>query len=134
MGDPPNAMGVESMVSVDWDALYGGPAAATVALGDAATAVAAEFPTLRLEVWPAQAIDGVVRFGAAPLVSVAAATEPITTLGYSLPQLRDPVTTATFVVGIAPDGRRVVLATNLDLARTPPWRGTLAEWWTGSSP
>jgi hypothetical protein len=134
IGDAPSATGVESMVSVDWDLLYGGPGAATVAFGEAATAVASEFPTLRLEVWPAQDINGIVRFGAAPLVSVAAATEPITTLRYSLPELRDPVTTATFVVGVGPAGRRVVFEANLDLARTPPWTGTLAEWWTGSSP
>jgi hypothetical protein len=73
----------------------------------------------------------VVRFGGAPLVTQGAATEPVTILRYSLPLLRDSMTTATFVVGIAPDGRRVILGENLDLARTPPWTGTLVEWWTG---
>jgi hypothetical protein len=100
----------------------------TVDAGDAAATVAARLPTLRVEVWPARVV---VRFGSAPLVVKPAPTEPITTLEYSLPALRDPVTTMTFVVGIAPDGRRVVLGENLELVRTTPWTGTLADWWTG---
>ena len=128
IGDAPAAT---NTVGVDWTVPYGGPGEVTVDAGEAANAVAARFPTLRVEVWPARVLDGVVRFGAAPLVTVRAATEPVTTLRYSLPRLRDPMTTATFVVWIAPDGRRVILGENLDLARTPPWTGTLAEWWTG---
>lgn len=133
IGDAPAATDVESTVGVgvDWTVPYGGPGEVTVDAGEAANAVAARFPTLRVEVWPARVLDGVVRFGAAPLVTVRAATEPVTTLRYSLPRLRDPMTTATFVVWIDPDRRRVILGENLDLARTPPWTGTLVEWWTG---
>jgi hypothetical protein len=108
-----------------------GPGEVTVDAGEGANSMAARFATLQVEVWPARLLDGVVQFGAAPLVTVSAATEPVTTLRYSLPRVRDPMTTATFVVGIAPDGRRVIVGENLDLARTPPWSGTLVDWWTG---
>jgi hypothetical protein len=136
IGSQPAAADVESAsVLVSWSGPYGvpygGQAEVTVDAGDAAAAVAARLPTLQVEVWPARVVDGVVRLGSAPLVAVGAATEPVTTLDYSSPRLRDPVTTMTFVVGISRDGRRVVLGSNLDLARTPPWNGTLAEWWTG---
>jgi hypothetical protein len=132
IGDAPAATDVESTaLGISWSGPYGGQAEVTVNAGDAAAAVAARLPTLRVEVWPARVVDGVVRFGSAPLVAEGAATEPITTLDYSSPRLRDPVTTMTFVVGISRDGRRVVLDSNLDLARTPPWNGTLADWWTG---
>jgi hypothetical protein len=100
--------------------------------GPAGAALAARLPTLQLEIWPAQVLDGVVQFGSRPLVTEAAPTEPVTTFQYSLPRLRNPVTTTTFVIGIAPDGGRVVLGANLDLTRTPPWTGTLVEWWTGN--
>ncbi|MEA2620819.1 MAG: hypothetical protein QOC97_1592 [Chloroflexota bacterium] len=123
---------VESTINVDWGFQGVEPGGVTVGIGAAGAALAARLPTLQLEIWPAQVLDGVVRFRSGPLVTQTAATEPVTTFQYSLPRLRDPVTTATFVVGIAPDGRRVVLGTNLDLARTPPWTGTLLEWWTGS--
>ncbi len=132
IGDAPAAPDIEGTISVDWTVPYGGPGEVTVDAREAANAVAARFPTLRVEVWPARVVDGVVRFGGAPLVTQGAATEPVTTLRYSLPLLRDSMTTATFVVGIAPDGRRVILGENLDLARTPPWTGTLVEWWTGN--
>jgi hypothetical protein len=127
------AMGsVESTVNVDWGFEGVEPGDVTVDSGPAGTALAARWPTLQLEIWPAQVLDGVVRFGSRPLVTQVAPTEPVTTFQFSLPRLRDPVTTATFVVGIAADGRRVVLGTNLDLASTPPWTGTLLGWWTGS--
>ena len=136
IGDAPAATDVENTAlgiswSVPWSVQYRGPAEVTVDAGDAAATVAAHLPTLRVEVWPARVVDGVVRFGSAPLVVKPAPTEPITALEYSLPALRDPVTTMTFVVGIAPDGRRVMLGEKLDLTRTPPWTGTLADWWTG---
>jgi hypothetical protein len=132
IGVEPAIDSVESTINVDWGFQGVEPGGVTVGIGAAGAALAARLPTLQLEIWPAQVLDGVIRFRSGPLVTQTAATEPVTTFQYSLPRLRDPVTTATFVVGIAPDGRRVVLGTNLDLARTPPWTGTLLEWWTGS--
>jgi hypothetical protein len=131
IGEIPATPNLESTTGVDWTVPFNGPGEVTVGAGEAANPMAARFATLAVEVWPARLLDGVVRFGAAPLVTVSAATEPVTTLRYSLPRLHDPVTTATFVVGIAADGHRVILGENLDLARTPPWSGTLVDWWTG---
>jgi hypothetical protein len=133
IGDAPAATDVENTaLGISWSGPDGrGWAEVTVDAGNAAATVATRLPTLRVEIWSARVVDGVVRFGSAPLVAQLAPTEPVTTLDYSSPRLRDPVTTMTFVVGIAPDGRRVVLDEKLDLTRTPPWTGTLAEWWTG---
>jgi len=135
IGDMPAATDVENTaLGITWSFSWSvsrGPAEVTVDAGDSAATVAARLPTLRVEVWPARVVDGVVRFGSAPLIAQGAPTEPITTLHYTLPALRDPLTTMAFVVGIAPDGRRVILDEKLDLTRTPPWTGTLAEWWTG---
>ena len=136
IGDVPAATDIENTaLAITWSRSYGvpygGQAEVTVVAGDAAATVAARLPTLRVEVWSARVVDGVVRFGSAPLVVQPAPTEPITILHYALPALRDPLTTMAFVVGIAPDGRRVVLGENWELVRTPPWTGTLAEWWTG---
>jgi len=136
IGDVPAATDIENTaLAITWSRSYGvpygGQAEVTVVAGDAAATVAARLPTLRVEVWSARVVDGVVRFGSAPLVVQPAPTEPITILHYALPALRDPLTTMAFVVGIAPDGRRVILDGKWDLVRTPPWTGTLAEWWTG---
>jgi len=133
IGDAPAATDVENTaLGISWSFPDSrGWAEVTVDAGDAAATLAARLPTLRVEIWSARVVDGVVRFGSAPLVAQLAPTEPLTTLHYTLPALRDPVTTMAFVVGIDPDGRRLILGENLDLARTPPWTGTLAEWWTG---
>jgi hypothetical protein len=132
IGAAPAATDIESTVSVDWAGTYGETGEVTVDTGQAASAVAVRLPTLRLEVWPARVAGGTMLFGSAPLVTQGAVTKPVTSLRYALPRLRNPVTTTTFVIGIAPDGRRVVLGANLDLTRTPPWTGTLVEWWTGN--
>jgi hypothetical protein len=136
IGDAPAATDIENTaLAISWSrpygVPYGGQAAVVVNAGDAAATVAARLPTIRVEVWPARLVDGAVQFGSAPLVASAAPMEPYTTLDYAPPRLRDSLTTMAFVVGIAPDGRRVVLGTDLDLARTPSWTGTLAEWWAG---
>jgi hypothetical protein len=133
IGDAPAATDVENTaLGISWSGPDGrGWADVTVDAGNAAATVATRLPTLRVEIWSARVVDGVVRFGSAPLVAQLAPTEPITALDYSVPRLRDPLTTMAFVVGIAPDGRRVVLGTDLELLRTPAWTGTLAEWWTG---
>jgi hypothetical protein len=132
IGAEPAIGSVEGTLNLDWGFPGVEPGGVTVDSGPAGAALAARLPTLQLEIWPAQVLDGVVHFGSRPLVTYAPQTEPGTTFQYSLPHLRDPVTTATFVIGIAADGRRVVLGSNLDLSRTPPWTGTLLEWWTGS--
>ncbi|MEA2630314.1 MAG: hypothetical protein QOE66_533 [Chloroflexota bacterium] len=132
VGTEPAAGSTASTVAVDWGAGDPEVGETTVDIELAAPVLVAELPTIQLEIWPAHVLDGVVRFGAGPLVTIPTATEPVTSLRYSLPRLREPVTTATFIVGIAADGRRVLLGTNLDLARTPPWNGTLLAWWMGS--
>jgi hypothetical protein len=132
IGVEPAADSVESTLNVDWGFQGVEPGGVTVGSGAAGAALAARLPTLQLEIWPAQVLDGVVHFGSRPLITQVAPTEPVTTFQYSLPRLRDPVTTAAFVIGVAADGRRVVLGTNLDLARTLPWTGTLIGWWTGA--
>lgn len=133
IGAVPSATDVESTVRVEWDVPFEALVnTVSVDAGDSAQAVAGRLPTIRVEVWPAEVIDGVMRFGAGPLISVDGVTQPVTTLHYSLPRLREPMTTVAFVVGIGSDGRRVVLGENLNLAGTPPWTGTLAGWWTGN--
>lgn len=133
IGAVPSATDVESTVRVEWDVPFDALVnTVSVDAGDSAQAVAGRLPTLRVEVWPAQVIDGVMRFGRSPLVSVDGATQPVTRLNYSLPRLREPMTTVAFLVGIDYDGRRVVLGEDLNLAETPPWTGTLAGWWTGN--
>ncbi len=132
IGRAPAATDVESTaIGIEWSAPFGAPGQVTVDTGSSTEIIAARLPTLRVEVWPARIEAGQMRFGSAPLVAASAPTEIRTTLRWAVPTLRDPVTTVTFVVGIAPDGSRVVLGSDLDLRRTPPWTGTLAAWWTG---
>jgi len=76
-------------------------------------------------------IGGKILFGPSPLVVQRVRAQPTTTISWSLPHLRDSVTTATSVVGITPDGRRVVLAEDISLYPTPAWKGTVADWWLG---
>jgi hypothetical protein len=124
----PNSVGI---AGVDWSMAWpDAPAQVTVEF--TSMAEAARFTTLRLELWPARIVDGVVQFGREP-VAVAAAPVPgiETVISYQVPRLRDPVTTATFVVGIRPDGGRTLLVESLDFRTTPPWNGTLLDWWAG---
>jgi hypothetical protein len=108
----------------------GDPAGVTVMFPSDATA--ARYTTVRLEFWPARVENGVVRFGAAPVaVATAAVTGTDVMVPFSVPRLRDPVTTTTFLVGIRPDGGRTMLYESFDFAPTAPWRGTLLDWWTG---
>lgn len=132
IGDAPSAADVRDVaLDINWTAPPQGAAQVTVDAGDAVTVVAARLPTLQVEVWPARVIDEVMEFGAVPLLVERARTERSTTITYVLPRLREPVTTAMFVVGVAPDGRRVVIAEEFSLSKTPPWAGTLADWWFG---
>ena len=39
--------------------------------------------------------------------------------------------TVRVLVGVKPDGTRVLLDQDLSVEPTPPWLGTLAEWWFG---
>jgi hypothetical protein len=116
---------------VDWQPSADGDGLVTVDTSAAADAITRRFPTLRAEAWPATIVDNRMRFGPGPLVVTTAPTGPATTLEWRLPRLRDPLTAVIFVVGITPDGRRFVLAGPLELLRTPPWTGTIADWWLG---
>jgi hypothetical protein len=118
-------------VSVNWSTSWASErGAVTVSFPDAAAA--AEFAKIRVEAWPTQVRDGVMEFGRAPLIVAAAAVSGLdTTVSYRLPALRDPVTTTTFLVGVRTDGSRIVFDEDLSLTSTPPWRGTLFDWWAG---
>ncbi len=129
LGDPQDP--TEEAVGMQWSMTSpGDPAEVTVEFPS--PAVAARFTTVRLELWPARVVEGVVQFGREP---VAVATAPVagieTVVAYQVPRLRDPVTTTTFLVGVRPDGGRTVLAERFDFRDTPPWNGTLLEWWAG---
>jgi HAAS len=118
-------------VRATWSALGNGYEHLSIALGPAAPVLIARYPVLRIEVWSAVDMDGVIRFGSAPLLARQAPTEASVDVSWSMPRPRDRITTATFVVGIARDGGRTILAEDLGLDPTPPWTGTVAEWWLG---
>ncbi len=107
-----------------------GPTQATIELRD--STIAARFATVSLEMWPARVERGIVEFGSEPIV---AASVPVTgttlVVPYEVPHLRAPVTTVTFAIGVEASGHRTVLAESFDFASTPPWRGTLLDWWAG---
>jgi hypothetical protein len=118
-------------VTASWLEEATGRMSVTVDLWETAAAISARYPTLQVEVWPAANVDGRIVFGNAPLVAVSAATEASTTIEWNVPRLRDRMTTATFVIGIGPDGTRAVLAEDFSPDLTPPWTGTVAAWWFG---
>ncbi len=118
-------------VEAAWSSLGDGYRQVTIQLGLAESILMARYPTLQVEVWPAVDVDGVVRFGAAPLLVLPAATEPSVDLSWVMPRPRDRITTTTFLVGVAADGGRTILAQDLWLEPTPLWTGTLADWWFG---
>ena len=132
IGSAPEAADVANTdVVATWSWPGNGYGQVSIDLGQAASVLAARYPTLQAEVWPAVDVDGVIRFGGAPLVVVSAPGEPVVDLSWSLPRPRDRITTATFVVAIAPDGGRTILAEDLGLEPTPAWTGTLVDWWFG---
>lgn len=133
IGDAPAADSVfNTGVTTSWQMGPPGDVSMTLSLDDAAPQIMARYPSLSVETWPAVNVNGIVRFGPAPLVSQRIATQPSTEASWSLPRLRDSVTTATFVVGITADGHRTVLAEDISLDPTPAWTGSLAEYWFGS--
>lgn len=131
IGAEPGDVGLQaSDVTVEWGQRPGS-SFAWPSFATSAEDMAARFPTMQVEVWPAVVRDGVIRFGPAPLAVSAMPTTPGMEIAWTMPSLRDPVTTFRFVVGLTPAGRRVVLETQLDLQPTTPWTGTLAAWWFG---
>jgi hypothetical protein len=104
-------------------------------LSDQPDDVRALFPSLQVEVWPVAAQDGILRAGPAPLAIVAQPIQPGNGIAWSMPYPRTSVVVVTFVVGITPDGRRVVLPDEfgeLDIGPTPPWPGSIAGYWFGA--
>ena len=96
--------------------------------------VLALFPRIQIEVWPVAIQDGVLRASAAPLAVVTRPTQPNRGIEWSMPRPRTSIVVATFVVGITPDGRRVLLPEafgEFDIGPTPPWPGTIAGYWFG---
>ena len=132
IGAAPAADSLENTsVNASWSMGAPGDIEVTLDLGDAAPTLMDRYTTLAVETWPAVNVNERILLGPVPLVALRVPTQPSTTINLSLPHLRDSVTTATFVVGITPDGRRVVLAEDFSLYPTPVWRGTVADWWLG---
>ncbi|OGO54279.1 MAG: hypothetical protein A2V85_17430 [Chloroflexi bacterium RBG_16_72_14] len=104
----------------------------TIDIPDPGRTIAADLSSVQVEVWPAIVQDGVLRLGAEPLI-VEPAQEPdpqSIDLEWSMPQPRTQQLVATLVIGITPDGRRVILGEPA-VGPTPPWQGTVAAWWLG---
>lgn len=134
IGEPADAQGPYLQVmpygpTSSWD----GGSAASVTLGGAAGLV----HDVRIEVWETRLENEELQWGDAPLVTSPvilpenATPEDYGTADWVVPMFREPVRITTLLIGIAQDGRRVVLAEDLSLSETPAWRGTLAEWFFG---
>ena len=93
--------------------------------------VAGSLESLRVEVWPVVVQDEVMRFGPEPLVTAVEQALAETSLVYLAPTPRHTVDTVRVLVGVKPDGTRVLLDQDLSVEPTQPWLGTLAEWWFG---
>lgn len=93
-------------------------------------AVGPAVTTLQFETWPVTIDGGVMHFGPSPLVvAPVPAQEPATS--WVIPQPRERVLTTRVLVGLTPDGSRILLGEDLQTTLTPPWNGTLAAWWFG---
>jgi hypothetical protein len=93
--------------------------------------VASSLESLRVEVWPVVIEDEVMRFGPEPLVTTVEQALAETSLVYLVPTPRRTVDTVRILVGVQSDGTRVLLDQDLSVEPTPPWLGTLSEWWFG---
>lgn len=121
---------------IDWGDVTGsgtGQFAAFVTGDGVSTAALAErYPTFRLEAWPVVRTDHRLVLGAAPL---AASSVPVSSetdvRDLVLPVLRTPVEVEFAAVLVARDGSRVLLGAT-GPTPTPPWRGTLLDWWLGA--
>jgi len=142
IGEPPEAVGLASAsVEVSSGPVDSGNNSTSIrrlttfeVSTDAPHYVQMLFPRLQIEVWPVLMQDGVLRAGAVPLAVVTEPTQPNTDIEWSMPHPRMSVLVATFVVGITPEGRRVVLPDEfgeLDIGATPPWKGTIGSYWFG---
>ncbi len=119
---------------VNWGDVQGGPGLfASYVVGDPSRVAAFEqrFSTFRLEVWPVTVVDHQVNLGPAPLAVAATPVASEMVVGLDVPSPRSPVQVEAVVVLVARDGTRVVLDPG-GLDRTPPWKGTLLDWWCTS--
>ncbi len=118
--------------SVDWGEVQGGPGRLAVyALSDSTDAAAFEqrFSEFRLEVWPVATEGHEVQVGPAPLVVAATPVAPEMVTSLDLPTPRNAILVETVAVLVAKDGTRVLLEAAGAPELTPPWRGTLVDWW-----
>ncbi len=114
-------------VRVDWETGFG-PETVDISMpADAAERLS----TLEVEVWPVDIVDGVMRFGAAPLVTAVSSAGAETTLRYVVPSPQRPLETIRILVGGERDGTRIVIDQDLARLQTQSWNGTLARWWFG---
>ena len=128
LGVPPEESGIGmGTVQATWET-WGRAEAVDVSMPEA---LAGTLQSLRVEVWPIVFEDGMMRFGPAPLATTVEEAAADTTLNYAAPSLRRPVDTVRVLVGVEPDGTRVLLDQDLSPEPTQPWQGTLADWWFG---
>lgn len=132
----PLLVGADSSTAMSYTDMQGSAATvdSSVTLGDPAQAAAfaARFPTVRLEIWPATITDGVMTFGPRPLAESTTPVLPgMTDVSTSLlvPHYRERIDIVSVVVAVAADGKRVLLAGPGGSMQTPPWHGTLFDWW-----
>ncbi len=139
IGAAPEDVGIQlDQFGIDGSLDGAGNGVASVRDASVSGSLATSVRAVRVEVWPARLRNDVITLGAAPIA--ASATLPTTDmragqpveLRWSTPRLREPMTTATFVIGSLGDGRRVVLEQLFGIDPTPPWTGSPAAWWFGS--
>lgn len=120
---------------IDWGDVSGGASQfAGFVSGDGVStaALARRYPTFRLEAWPVVRTDHQLVLGAAPLaVSSVPVSSDTEVRDLVLPVLRTPVEVEIAAVLVARDGSRVLLGAT-GPTPTPPWRGTLLDWWLGA--
>lgn len=95
---------------------------------------ARRLPAISIEIWPATLDGETLVIGHAPLATASAAVSVAndsTDVSVPMPVYRQPMSVATVLVGVAPDGKRVILSGPDYEEQTPPWYGTLLEWWFG---
>lgn len=132
LGQTPDTVGLaDDAISPTWNTPYeNGYASAWVDPVPWELALKGAVTSLEFETWPVAIEGGVMHFGPEPLVVAEVPAHEAGT-SWLIPQRKDPVQTTRLLVGITPDGSRVLLGEDLQLTPTPVWNGTLAAWWFG---
>ena len=137
IGGPADGQLLEAVQMSSWSASTDvGQVGFNVGFADEGTAasMASLYPTLSAEAWPAEVRDGMLVFGPAPIATSNALTPADGTdasLTIDLPMYRTPINVSSFLVAVRADGSRVLLIGPDGLIPSPPWHGTLLDWWFG---